>query len=295
MRKDTEWMSISDIMSGLMMVFLFITVTLLVSHDDEKQKRQEALLEIAELRDDVLTKEELKDIVAELRVLVIKLESKNKQLKLKINKLQNRNSQLNEKIRLLKEDIRLLKIEIAELKTQIPKSNNKDRDKIIKDINQMLHTEFDNDLKKWGASINVNNSIVFKHPKIYFDSASSEVSPEFKKILDKFFPRYIELFYGNHFSPYIKNIKIEGHTSSVWNFNRMTKTQDQYFNHMELSQERANSVLKYCYNNLRRYDSFLKSKLESSGLSFSQAVTRTNNKEDSDGSHRVTFRLTYKD
>lgn len=287
MRKDTEWMSISDIMSGLMMVFLFITVSLLVNHDDEKKEKQKALLEIAELQSDHLTKNELKNLIFELQTLVNELVFKNKQLNLKIENLQDNKTQLNR-------EIRLLKIEIANLKRQIPKSNNAARDKAIKDINQMLQSEFNDDLKKWGASIDANNSIVFKHPKIYFDSASSEISPEFKNILDQFFPKYIKLFSESNLSDYIKNIKIEGHTSSVWNFNRITKPQDQYFNHMELSQERSNSVLKYCYSNLPHYDSFLKSKLESSGLSFSQAITKTNKKEDSNSSHRVTFRLTYK-
>jgi outer membrane protein OmpA-like peptidoglycan-associated protein len=286
-RKDTEWMSISDIMSGLMMVFLFITVSLLVNHDDEKKEKQKALLEIAELQSDHLTKNELKNLIFELQTLVNELVFKNKQLNLKIENLQDNKTQLNR-------EIRLLKIEIANLKRQIPKSNNAARDKAIKDINQMLQSEFNDDLKKWGASIDANNSIVFKHPKIYFDSASSEISPEFKNILDQFFPKYIKLFSESNLSDYIKNIKIEGHTSSVWNFNRITKPQDQYFNHMELSQERSNSVLKYCYSNLPHYDSFLKSKLESSGLSFSQAITKTNKKEDSNSSHRVTFRLTYK-
>lgn len=286
MRKETEWMSISDIMSGLMMVFLFITVTLLVSHDDEKQKKQEALLEITELQDDAFTKEELKELVAELRELVLELDSTNKRLDLEVNELKGRVVQLKDKIK-------LLKVEIAILKDKIPKSNNAERDKAIKGINQMLRTEFNNDLQKWGATIGIDNSIVFKHPKIYFDSASSDISPEFMTILDQFFPRYIKLFHESSYSSYIKNIKIEGHTSSVWNFNRMTKPQEQYFNHMELSQERANSVLKYCYKNLPRYDSFLKSKLESSGLSFSQAIEKASTQE-SDNSHRVTFRLTYK-
>lgn len=285
MRKDTEWMSISDIMSGLMMVFLFITVTLLVSHDDEKQKKQEALLEIAELQGNAFTKKELKELVAELRRLILELDSTNKRLNLEA-------SELKDKVFQLKKKIRLLRIEIASLKDQIPKNNNIERDKIIKDINQLLQAEFNNDLRKWGASIGMDNSIIFNHPKIYFDSASSEVSPEFKLILDQFFPRYVKLFHESGYGSYIKNIKIEGHTSSVWNFNRMTKSQEQYFNHMELSQERANSVLKYCYINLPRYEDFLKSKLESSGLSFSQAIKKSN-KQESSSPHRVTFRLTY--
>ena len=240
MKQNTEWISISDIMSGLMVVFLFITVALLIVKDDEINK--------------VINDKGLSHI-------------------------KNENSKLKSEIEILKSKVRDFDaVEYSEL---------------IKSITDSLHREFDKDLERWGAKINSDNSIVFNHPTIYFDSDKSEIRPEFKKILSEFFPRYIALFADTEYSTFIKNIKIEGHTSSVYNWNRFTKGQEQYFNQMELSQERANSVLKYCYKDLPNYENFLKNKLESSGLSFSQAVKLEDNTEDISSSHRVTFRLSY--
>jgi len=251
MKQNTEWISISDIMSGLMVVFLFITVALLIVKNDEINDIREAK-EILENSSDA--KKELSDMAA------------------KYSKLKSQVKMLQNKVK----DFDVVK-----------------HSEVIESINDSLHREFDEDLERWGAKINSDNSIVFNHPTIYFDSDKSEIRPEFKKILSEFFPRYIALFADTEYSTFIKNIKIEGHTSSVYNWNRFTKGQEQYFNQMELSQERANSVLKYCYKDLPNYENFLKNKLESSGLSFSQAVKLEDNTEDISSSHRVTFRLSY--
>lgn len=258
MKQNTEWISISDIMSGLMVVFLFITVALLIIKDDEINDITEAK-EILENSSDA--KKELSDMAV--------------------------------KYSKLKSQVKMLQNKIKDFDTVKHTEDIVNHSEVIASINDSLHREFDKDLEKWGAKINFDNSIVFNHPTIYFDSDKSEIRPEFKKILSEFFPRYISLFADTEFSSFIKNIKIEGHTSSVWNWNRSTKAQEQYFNHMELSQERANSVLKFCYIDLPNHENFLKEKLESSGLSFSQAVMTEDKKEDISSSHRVTFRLTY--
>jgi outer membrane protein OmpA-like peptidoglycan-associated protein len=281
MKKNTEWMSISDVMSGLMMVFLFITVALLITKDDEINQRQR---EIQALQDAQGILDSSNNIKKDLAILALKYSRL---------KLQTRDKR--KIVKKLSDENELLKIQVNRLERRAPIFDNTQHNKILEDINTLLHNEFDEDLKRWGAKINTDNSIVFDHPKIYFDSDSSKISSEFKKILSDFFPRYVEIFAESNFGDYIKNIKIEGHTSSVWNWNAMTKPQEQYFNHMELSQDRANSVLKYVYRDIPRYDDFLKSKMESSGLSFSQAVIKESNIKDIDASHRVTFRLIYKD
>ena len=281
MKKNTEWMSISDIMSGLMMVFLFITVALLIVKNDEILERKEEINILKNAQQIIDNSDNVKKDLAKLAVKYSRLKS-----------------QLNDETAALIElnrENETLKLQIKNIKSKVNVFDSVRRDRIILDINQTLNNEFGKDLDRWSATINSDNSIVFNHPKIYFDSDNSEIRPEFKKILSEFFPRYISIFADTNFGLYIKNIKIEGHTSSVWNYNRLTSGQDQYFNHMELSQERANSVLKYCYKDIPEYDYFLKSKLESSGLSFSQAVMKEDNKEDVSASHRVTFRLIYMD
>ena len=250
MKQNTEWISISDIMSGLMVVFLFITVALLIVKNDEINRISEAK-EILENSSDA--SKELSDML-----------EKNAKLKSQIKMLQNK----------------VKEFDVAKYS------------EIIESINDSLHREFDKDLERWGATIKSDNSIVFNYPTIYFENCT-EIAPKSKKLLSEFFPRYVSLFADSEYSKFIKNMKIEGHTSKEYNWGckGIDGGKEEFVRHMEVSQKRANSVLEYCYLNNTKYHTFLKEKLESSGLAFSQSlmIDSTNNV------NRVTFRLTYND
>jgi outer membrane protein OmpA-like peptidoglycan-associated protein len=134
MQANREWISISDMMAGLMMVFLFVAVLFM----SEVQKEQKAIKEIAE-------------------------------------GYQNIQQQLYED----------------------------------------LKKEFKKDLEIWDAEILKDNTIRFKSPEILFDTNSSKIKELFKNVLDDFFPRYLEILTNNKYKKQIKEIRIEGHTSSV--------------------------------------------------------------------------------
>lgn len=111
-------------------------------------------------------------------------------------------------------------------------------------LNDALNKEFKDDLKRWGAVIDKDLTIRFQQPDILFARGSSKLSVDFKIILDDFFPRYLKIMMSNDFINNIEEIRIEGHTSSVW-FNRNTPQDIAYFNNMELSQERTRATLAY--------------------------------------------------
>lgn len=157
-------------------------------------------------------------------------------------------------------------------------------------IYEDLYNEFKGDMNTWKMEIENDGTIRFKEPEVYFEKGKSELKDQFKDILDSFFPRYINVIYKNH-KDNVKEIRIEGHTSSEWEENANTK--DAYFGNMELSQDRTRNVLKYIMNipQLNQYEEWLIDNITSNGMSYSKRIFDKNNVENKDASRRVEFRV----
>jgi len=166
-----------------------------------------------------------------------------------------------------------------------------------KDLNFDLHKEFDKDLEKWNAEITKNNEIVFNSPEVLFESGKSDVKERFEEILEDFFPRYIKILYTKY-KDQINEIRIEGHTSNIWQ--SATSKEEVYLNNMRLSQNRANSVLNYCYlidNKIIQDDrKWLEKHLRANGMAFAKLKYKDNNKTivDNISSRRVEFKINMK-
>lgn len=208
MQTNREWISISDMMAGLMMVFLFIAVLFM----SEVQKEQKAIKEIAESYQNI-------------------------------------------------------------------------RQQLYKDLNK----EFKENLKVWDAEILQDNTIRFKSPEVLFDTSSSKLKALFIAVLDDFFPRYLGILTNNKYKKQIKEIRVEGHTSSIW---KNATREQSYINNMFLSQNRAKSVLAYSYNitNSANNKIFLENVFRANGMSFSNLI-KENGKENIQASQRVEFRV----
>ena len=165
MKTNSEWMSISDMMSGLMLVFLFISISFMIQVQSDKDK--------------------MKDIAQSYKDT-------------KVN------------------------------------------------LNEDLHSEFLEDMKKWDASITKDNTIVFHSPEVLFEVNKSTISEDFKAILDDFFPRYLKILISKKYKDNIQDMKVEGHTSNDW-ISSISK-EKIYLKNMQLSQKRAYIVLSYCYS-----------------------------------------------
>jgi outer membrane protein OmpA-like peptidoglycan-associated protein len=208
---EDEWSPIADIMSGLMIVFLFISVSYMINVKKDKDEIE--------------------------------------------------------------------KIAVTYQRTQIELYND-------------LKNEFSHDLEKWGAEIDSQKlSFRFKEPDVLFDAGSSNIKPKFKAILDDFFPRYVKMLYDEKYKSDIEEIRIEGHTSSEWQY-KITEIQ-AYFNNMELSQNRTRSVLEYVLNNTSLDNDkkdWVKKTTTANGLSSSKLIF-SNGEEDKEKSRRVEFRV----
>lgn len=208
--EDSEhWVSVSDLMSGLMMVFLFISIALMRHAYQERNK----------IRD----------------------------------------------------------IAVAYEQTQGA-------------IYQALMKEFQPDLDKWHARISRDNlSFEFVDVKVLFKTGSSELTPEFKHILNDFFPRYLSVL--SRYKGSISEIRIEGHASTFWNKN--TDPEAAYVKNMRLSQDRTRSVLIYTQTipALKNAKDWMRKNIAAIGFSSSHAVKDAHGNEDAEASRRVTFRV----
>ncbi len=59
-------------------------------------------------------------------------------------------------------------------------------------LTAMLKEEFKDDLSKFNAVIGDDLTIRFNRPEILFKTGEADLSKDFEKILDNFFPRYIK-------------------------------------------------------------------------------------------------------
>lgn len=213
-----HWLSVSDMMSGLMVIFLFIAISYMLEVNKEK---------------DIAVKE--KDKI-----------------------------------------------------TEIAASYEKHKEMIY----WRLIVEFEKDLVKWNAEIDKENLVVrFREPDILFDIGKSEIKPQFKAILDDFFPRYINAVLKDY-KEEIEEIRIEGHTSSDWAGDSYSKD-ESYFKNMTLSQERTRATLEYCLSlpQISENREWIKSVLTANGLSSSKLIYKADKTEDATRSRRVEFRI----
>ena len=174
-------------------------------------------------------------------------------------------------------------------------------DKLQSDLYEDLEKKFKEDLDEWNAVLSRQTlSIRFREPEVLFERGKATVRPVFKKILDNFFPDYIEILteskmdngeykYRND----IAEIRIEGHTSSEWF--RDDRPDKAYIPNMKLSQDRTRSVLKYVLDiehpQIQHNKEWIKGHLTANGLSSSKLIFNSDGTQNRQESRRVEFRV----
>lgn len=216
--QEDHWVPLSDLMTGLMMIFLLVAIVYML-----QVKRNEA----------------------------------------KIVEAQNR--------------IREIATRYTDLRGQIYKE---------------LSEEFKDDLPKWRASIRPDLSIRFEEPTVQFDTGAATVKDGFKATLNSFFPRYVKILRSPRYADAIEEVRIEGHTSSLW---KNLAPEQAYYENMRLSQERARSVLMQVFSiQAIRDDETLRwilARVTANGLSSARRLLTSDGAEDLVGSQRVEFRV----
>ncbi len=175
-------------------------------------------------------------------------------------------------------------------------------EKLINATRQGIHAElktvFDENSKKWGAELSPDLTLRFVNPDSLFDTGQSILKPSYKNSLQEFFPQYIHTMMQEKYRNQIKEIRIEGHTSSKWT--DYTTSDVAYFLNMELSQRRTRETLDYLMNNTNLTDEekdWLKRHFRAIGFSSAKPLNKngepTTNplEEDAKMSQRVEFRV----
>jgi outer membrane protein OmpA-like peptidoglycan-associated protein len=153
-----------------------------------------------------------------------------------------------------------------------------------------LNIEFHNDLKRWGAELDPDLTIRFNNPDVLFDTGKSDIKPKFQNILNEFVHRYIRILTLPQYRSSIEELRIEGHTSSVWSSG--TTADEAYILNMKLSQDRTRSTLQYilAMPSAQPDINWLHQVLTANGLSSSHIVI-INGRENQARSQRVEFRV----
>lgn len=164
-------------------------------------------------------------------------------------------------------------------------------DEMRAQLYQDLHSEFEKNLTDWGAELDRDLTFRFKEPSVLFDTGKDSLKPKFINILNDFFPRYARILSAEKYRNSIEEIRIEGHTSSLWNGS--TNANEAYFYNMALSQSRTRSALQYVFSlpQVKEQQAWLKAHLTANGLSSSKIVNHPNGTENQEGSQRVEFRV----
>lgn len=158
-----------------------------------------------------------------------------------------------------------------------------------------LQERFKGNMKDWGMEVDCKRlTVTFYNPKILFERGSAQLKPAFGNILNTFVPTFFEMLNRENPATWIREVRIEGHTSSEWK--GRPSSESPYFLNMKLSQDRARKVMQYIYSLPCRgkHEEFLKIYLTANGYSSSRMIRHENHVEDKDKSRRVVFRVVSK-
>ena len=295
--EETDWISFSDLMAVMMVIFLFIAI---IYFDRVPKNTQQIIAQKVQLEKDlqiilieteelkklkVALEEERKEIQGDLEEansLQVILESKTRELQKKAELAEVLMSDAQEAVSKAEESAD--EAEAAKAKFTFTLDNFKN---VELEIYQALLTEFENDLTIWNAELIKDNLIFrFKSPEVLFPSGESKLTVKFQKILSNFVPRYVGVL--KEFSDFVEEVRVEGHTSSEYT-NEATAL-GKYIANMNLSQNRTRSVTEFSLLSIKGNDrQWLQKNLTANGLSSSKLIYNSAGEEDRKNSRRVEF------
>ncbi|MBQ9436762.1 MAG: OmpA family protein, partial [Lachnospiraceae bacterium] len=224
------WLSYSDMMAGLLLVFvLIIGVTMLRAQVQFDLKQNELLGKEQELMVQTDALELERETVASQKLI---LDDQKETLALQEEQLIAQQERLATQEEMLRQQHILLS-DLEELMA----TQQAQLDKLIgvrSELVQELKREFDDsDLQ---ISVDEQTGGITFNSSILFSFNRDDLKDSGKEFLSEFLPRYVKILLGPKYREYISEISIEGNTD----------TNGDYLYNLELSQKRAMSVAEYC-------------------------------------------------
>ncbi|MCR5404047.1 MAG: OmpA family protein [Butyrivibrio sp.] len=275
--ETTYWLSYSDMMAGLLLVFvLVISFTMLHAKMDydEKQnelvgKEQELVVKAAELdKEREIVSEQAEKLNAQEEALT----KQGEKIAIQEKTLEEQNELLNKLAAVLSEQQQKLDDIIG----------------VRAELVTALSQEFgDSNLK---VSVDEKTGGITFDAGILFDYNKSTLKPSGQEFLSEFLPRYADILLDPKYKDNISEIMIEGHTD----------TEGNYLFNLSLSQKRALAVAEYCLgdkSNILSSDQLeeMRQLISATGRSYSNPIYDENGKVDMEASRRVEFLFRLKD
>ena len=138
------------------------------------------------------------------------------------------------------------------------------------------------------ATVDTTTGDIQLDSAVFFETGSYKIKDEGRALLDEFVPVYLGVLLKSEYSDYLGEIIIEGHTDST----------GSYLNNLELSQNRALAVAKYCLQMTSLTEeqrTLLRKILTATGRSNSSPVYNEDGTENLDASRRVEFKFSLRD
>ena len=268
--ETSYWLSYSDMMAALFLIFvLIISFTMLQSKKQYEEKEKELLAQQTVIENQKNEMEEQKELFTEQK-----------------EELEKQKSLVEQQGKELAEQKGVVEQQKVQMDAQ-----QKQLDKIIGVRSQLitaLRDEFEG--SELSVYVDPQSGAITFDSSVLFDKAQFAIKDEGELFLNQFLPRYFNVLLKDEFQQYISEIIIEGHTD----------TTAGYIYNLELSQQRALSVAKYCLDeNLSSLSKVqieeLQKILTANGRSFSNPIYNEDGSVNMEASRRVEFKFRLKD
>ena len=302
----THWISYSDMMCSLLLMFIlaitlciYLYYTLLDQVGEQQAQLEAAQITLSQKEKDLeTTRVELMGKEEDLAAIQIQLDTKEQDLnaaQVKLSEREAENERLLAQIVLKEADLadQQNRIDALQLVLANQEKELSDYQAQIADI-LGVRTRIVQELSAQLASARISATVDEKTGDIVLDSSlmfetgSSTLKAEGLAQLNRLIPVYLGVLLQDEYRDYVAEIIIEGHTDST----------GSYEHNLELSQNRALNVAKYCLNMgtlTQTQKTRLKSIITAQGRSFSDPVYDENGVEDQERSRRVEIKFRLKD
>ena len=312
-----SWISYSDMMAALVLIFVLILSVALHSYMTQLEQKS---LELDEQRALVAAKEEqVNTIIIQLDEKQSALDAQNAALILAQKDLTTAQDELNKAQIILtsqqkeldtanaalatrENQLIILQGELASKQIALDAATevlNAQKDamaaqaKKIDDIVGMrtqIVSALSQTLSQSGlrAKVDASTGDIMLESAVFFEFNSFQLSPEGQALLDRFLPAYMSVLLSPEYKDYLGEIIIEGHTDSV----------GEYMTNLDLSQSRAQTVVRYCLTTPALSSAqreLLRTLIVPKGKSYTDPVYNADGSINDEKSRRVEFKFSLRD
>ena len=299
----SHWIGYSDMMASLLLVFVltlcysmylyFSTLETKTAELEEQRAvvaAQQSTLDEQTVRLEAQTaqlaqqQEDLESAQASLAEQQAALDAANETLASREEELASLQSQLAQQQITLDAQAEVLASQQEALESQTAKIDD------LVGVRTQIVSELSSALTASGlkATVDPNSGDITLDSAVFFETASYTIKADGQAMLDQFVPVYLSVLLQDKYKDYLGQIIIEGHTDTV----------GEYFMNLELSQNRALSVAKYCLQMrslTEEQREMLRSILTAQGRSYADPIYNADGTVNMEQSRRVEFKFSLRE